>query len=56
MLLADVFENFTNKYIEIYKLDRAHFLSAPELAWQTCLKKTRIIFELLTDVNMLLMI
>ena len=34
LLLADVFENFTNKRIEIYKLDLAHFLSAPGLAWQ----------------------
>ena len=32
-LLADVFENFRNKCIEIYKLDPAHFLSAPGLAW-----------------------
>ena len=31
--LSDVFENFRNKYIEIYKLDPAHFLSAPGLAW-----------------------
>ena len=31
LLLADVFENFRNKCIEIYKLDPAHFLSAPGL-------------------------
>ena len=31
-LLADVFENFRNKCIEIYELDPAHFLSAPGLA------------------------
>ena len=31
-LLADVFENFGNKCIEIYELDPAHFLSALELA------------------------
>ena len=29
--LADVFENFRNKCIEIYELDPAHFLSAPKL-------------------------
>ena len=29
LLLADVFENFRNKYIEIYELDSAHFLSIP---------------------------
>ena len=53
LLLADVFENFKNKCIEIYQLDPAHFLSAPGLAWQTCLKKTGIKLELLTnnDVN-----
>ena len=33
LLLADVFENFRNKCIEIYELDPAHFLSAPGLAW-----------------------
>ena len=56
LLLADVFKNFKNKCIEIYELDPAHFLSAPGLAWQACLKKTGIILELLTDVNMLLVV
>ena len=41
-LLADVFENFRNKCIEIYELDPAHFLSATELAWEACLKKTGV--------------
>ena len=36
-LLADVFENFRDKWIEIYELDPAHFLPAPGLAWQACL-------------------
>ena len=36
LLLADVFENFRNKCIEIYEPDPAHFLSAPGLAWQAC--------------------
>ena len=55
-LLADVFENFRNKCIEIYELDPAHFLSAPGLAWQACLKKTKVELELLTDIDMLLMV
>ena len=55
-LLVDVFENFRNKCIEIYELDPAHFLSAPGLAWQTCLKKTKVELELLTDIDMLLMV
>ena len=49
-----VFENFKNKCIEICELDPAHFLSAPGLAWQVCLKQTRIKLELLTDTNILL--
>ena len=54
-LLADVFENFRDKCIEIYELDPVHFLSAPGLAWQACLKKTQVELELLTDNDMLLM-
>ena len=52
LLLADVFENFRNKCIEIYELDPAHLLSAPGLTWQACLKKTRVKLELLTDIDM----
>ena len=33
VLLADVFESFRDKCIEIYEFDPAHFLSAPRLAW-----------------------
>ena len=28
--------------IKVYELDPAHFLTAPGLAWQTCLKKTGV--------------
>ena len=42
MLLADVFENFRNMCLEIYKFDPAKFLSAPGLAWQAVLKKTKV--------------
>ena len=56
LLLADVFENFRNKCLEVCELDPAHFLSLPGLAWQACLKKMNVILELLTDYNMLLMV
>ena len=51
LLLADVFENFTDKCIEIYELDPAHLLSAAGLAWQACLKKTKVESELLTNID-----
>ena len=56
LLLAGVFENFRNMFIKVYELDPAHFLSAPGLAWQECLKKTEVKLELITDNDRLLMI
>ena len=56
LLVADVFENFGNKCLEIYGLDPIYFVSAPGLAWQACLKKTEVKLELLTDYDMILMI
>ena len=53
LLLADVFENFRNMCLEKYQLDPSHFLSAPGLAWQACLKKTGVNLELLTDVDVI---
>ena len=41
LLLADVFENFSNKYFEIYELDPSHFQSSPVIGWQAYLKKDR---------------
>ena len=41
--------------LEIHKLDPAKFLSAPGLAWQTALKKTKLKLDLLTDITILLM-
>ena len=56
LLLADVFENFRNMCIKVYELDPAHLLSARGLAMKACLKKTDVKLELLTDVDMLLMV
>ena len=60
LLLADVFEKFREKCIEIYGLDTSYIYSAPGLAWQACLKKTGVKLELLKcriiDIEMLLMI
>ena len=56
LLLADVFEKFRDNCNEIYELDPVYFVSAPGLAWQACLKKTGVKLELLTDIDMLLMV
>ena len=56
LLLVDVFENVRNMCIKVYEVDPAHFLSLPGLAWQACLKRTNVKFELLTDYDMLLMV
>ena len=55
LLLADIFENFRNIYLNIYELDPVYFVSAPGLAWQACFKKTKVELELLTDYDMILM-
>ena len=56
LLLADVFENFRKMCLKIYHLDPVKFLSAPGLAWQAALKKTKVKLDLLTDIDMLLMV
>ena len=42
--------------LEIYQLDPRKILSAPILAQQAALKKTKVKLQLLTDVYMLLMV
>ena len=56
LLLADVFENCKKICLEIYELDPTKFLLAPRLAWQAVFKKTKVKSELLTDIDMILMV
>ena len=56
LMLADVFENFRNMCLKIYKLDPAKFLSALRSAWQAALKKTKVKLDLLTDIDISLMV
>ena len=56
LLLADVYQKFRNMRLEIFELDPLYFVSAPGLAWQACLKKRGVKFELLADYDMILMI
>ena len=56
LLLADVFENFRNICLENYELDPAHYYTAPGLAWDAALKVTGVNLELLSDIDMLLIV
>ena len=56
LLLAEVLENFRNICLKICKLDFAKFISAAGLASETALKKAKVKLELLTDIDMLLIV
>ena len=56
LLLAEVFENFRKMCIDIYGSDPSKYVSAPNLAWQACLKIMNVELELIIDMDMLLMI
>ena len=42
--------------INIYEIDPSKFLSASGLAWNAALKKTKVKLDLLTDIDMLLIV
>ena len=54
--LTDVFENFRNICLKEYELDPTYFASTPRLAIEAMLKMTGVKIELLTDINMVLII
>ena len=54
--MPDVFQNVRKIYLKIYHLDLVKLLSAPALAWEAALKETEVKLELLTDIDMLLMV
>ena len=54
LLLADVFKNFRKMCLDYYKLDAAHYFSAPGLARNVALKKSGITLKLFTDPDMYL--
>uniref|UniRef100_UPI00358EF955 uncharacterized protein n=1 Tax=Myxine glutinosa TaxID=7769 RepID=UPI00358EF955 len=58
LLLADVFETFRMvcHNNNSYGLDPAHYYTAPGLAWSAMLKMTKQNLELISDVDMLLML
>ena len=42
--------------LETYGVDPAKFFEGPELAWQAALKKIKVKLDLLTDIDMSLMV
>ena len=56
LLLANCFENFRKTCLLFYGLDPAHYFTAQGLSWDAALKMTKVKLELLTDVDMHLMV
>ncbi|XP_072757714.1 uncharacterized protein [Anoplolepis gracilipes] len=56
LLLADIFENFRESCIKSYGLDPAYYYTLPGYTWDAMLKYTKIIFELLTNIDMVMFI
>ena len=55
-MLGDAFKNIWNICLKIYELDLARFLTVLRLAWEAALKNTVVKLDLLTDIDMLLMV
>ena len=55
-LLADAIDNFRNMCLQMYELHPAKEFSAPGLAWQSAFKNTKVKLDLLTDIDMLLVV
>ena len=52
LLIADVFEKFSNKILKNYGLCLSHYFSAPGLSWDSMLEMTKIELGLITDSGM----
>ena len=52
LLLCDVFENFRKTCMLNYKLDPAHYFSAPGLSWDAMLRMTRVRLQLMQEREM----
>ena len=54
--MTAVFENFRDICIKNYNLDPVHYCTAPGLAWDAAMKLTEVKLELLSDLDMLLLV
>ncbi|XP_071153082.1 uncharacterized protein [Mytilus edulis] len=55
-LLADVFEKFRDISLHDYDLDPCHYFTTPGFSWSAMLKKTGIVLDLITDIDMMLFV
>ena len=56
LLLADVFEKFTDMCLKYYRLDPCHYFSSPGLSWDATLKMTGVKLEKIPDIDKYLFI
>ena len=56
LLLADLFEHFRNMCLKLYKLDFAEFFVSPWFSMENSFKKSYHRINVLTDVEILLMV
>lgn len=56
LLLADVFENFRSNCLSDYSLDPVHYFSSPHFTLDAFLRFSKVTLELLSDVNMFLLV
>ena len=52
LLLADIFENLREQYLDTYGLDPAHYVSLPSSSLDSALKMTDVRLDLISDVDM----
>ena len=50
-----MFEQFRTLCLKEYELDPAYFCTTPGLAFEACLKMTKVELELLTEIDIVLM-
>ncbi|MGH9021455.1 MAG: hypothetical protein ACRDV0_10690 [Acidimicrobiales bacterium] len=53
LLLTDVFEQFRDTCLKVYKLDPAHYYTLPSLSFDCMLRMSKVELELLTDIDMI---
>ena len=56
LLLAGIFEKFTNTCLKFYRLDPCHYFSSPRLSWDAMLKMTGVKLEKISDIDKYLFI